>query len=284
MRINVSHVRAHLECPAKAFYQYDLRRSPRKRYEALDIGTLWHGSMAELLTGSPIANVIELGERTIDGLREKDPDHAERVNKGWTSILPALREWVMPPGWEVIEVEKVLERRLRDHLVQGTLDAIVKWNGSFWHLQHKTVAASRSLAAYYAYMERDWHECVYQWLIEPHQEYQPYAGTILNTVRKLSAASIEANPSAALAIQYIPRPQSMVDKAILDFGQLTDQISMGGRTPQLVIQNRSACGGTYGNSVCPYIGVCNKEVSLYDDSLFEDAPDRYQAPLEAPEP
>lgn len=274
MKINISNLRTYLECPTKAFYEHTLRRGPITKSLALELGSLWHSMMETRLKGDSIKAVEAGAQLAVACISESDL--REKLDKGLTAILPAFREWQQPDDWKIIAVEKELEAPLGpDHTLQGRLDALVYWNGSYWHLQHKTVSASTPLALYYAYMERDWHECAYQYLAE-RNGYTPYAGTILNTVRKLSAKRMAENPKAALAIQYIPRDNRQVSKAIWDITTIAERIDDDNvSTTEDIIQNRSACMGRYGNSPCPYLQVCNNIISITDNSYFRDLEDRY---------
>jgi PD-(D/E)XK nuclease superfamily protein len=272
--INVSHLRTHLECPTKALFNYHLKRGPKKKPVALELGTIWHKMMQQKIGSS-----LSIKEIEFQALQEAALLGGE-VYKGLTAILPAFREWTSKDDWTIIAEELALRAPIPYHTanlrheLQGRLDALVMWNGSYWHLQHKTVAASKPISSFALEMERDWHECAYQYLAV-HHGFVPYAGTILNTVRKLSAGTILEDPKRALALQYIPRSEEQVRKAVDDISTLCDQIEAGHANPTRVVQNRSSCMGRFGNSPCPYIGVCNGQASLYDDALFESVVDRY---------
>src|SRR6185369_11338997 len=106
--------------------------------------------------------------------------------------------------------------------------------------------------------------------------YTPYGGTILNVCRKLSAKSIKEDPKAAVVVQYIPRSLSIVHKAMKDLETIGNQLAAERDFPYAVLQNRSMCAGRFGNSLCPYLDVCNGVANLSDDTRFKTTEDRYE--------
>lgn len=276
MRINVSHGKEFLECPKRAYYLNVKRRRSRRQPLALEIGKLWHHCMELYLKGLPKPEVLASAELLIT---------SDKVRTAWSALIPAFLAWEKPDDWEIIHVEKKFELPLIDtftsakviyrHTLQLTVDTIVKWNDLAWHLQHKTLAPSIKPDKYAVYIQRDWHECLYTGVGGLNL---PWGGTILNGVRKLSAKTIAENPSQALFKLFIPRPGWQIARAYGDFARLTTLIEKHYNNEageEAIFENRSACGGHFGNSLCPFIGVCNDEKFLDDDTLFEDNPDRY---------
>jgi hypothetical protein len=203
-----------------------------------------------------------------------------KIASGWSAIEPAFLAWTWPDEWELLAVEQLVEHRFGspyELIIQGRLDGLVRWAGQYWHLQHKTLTPSTPVSVYHAYIQRDWHECWYEFACR-EAGYLPYGGTILNLCRKLSAKTIKENPSIALSVQYIPRPFEVVKKAMLDLELLGQQLTVDKDFPGAIIQNRAMCAGRFGNSLCPYLDVCNGIASLDDDSLFKTSEDRYARP------
>ena len=268
MKFNVSHVRAHLECPTKGRYQHVLKRGPHKRPLALEIGTLWHIGMETLLRTQ---NMVEAMIEVNNSLTTAET----KVVSGWRAIEPAFEAWPdrgWLRQWEILAVEQLVEYEITKNLtIQGTLDGLVKWEGQYWHLQHKTLSPSTPLHTYAAYMQRDWHECWYEFACR-EAGYAPFGGTILNVVRKLSAKTIAADPAQALSVQYIPRPYRIVEKAMEDLASIGGDLAYDIGTN---IQNRSMCAGRFGNSLCPYLDVCNGVAQIDDNELFTNIEDRY---------
>ncbi len=278
MKFNVSHVRAHLECPTKAYNEHVLRRVPLGRPVALDVGGCWHLAMEGYLKNkSKETGLMAVRDYLISIV---DEPNYPKVATGWGAIAPAYWAWKWPDEWELLEVEKLVEFKFGspyELIIQGRLDGLVKWAGQYWHLQHKTLNPSTPLSVYFAYIQRDWHECWYEFACR-QAGYTPFGGTILNVCRKLSAKTIAADPKSAISVQYIPRTEAVVRKAMFDLELIGQQLTVDKDFPGAIIQNRSACAGRFGNSLCPYLDVCNGIGQLEDDSLFKTAEDRYSAP------
>lgn len=287
----VSQIRLYLECPQKWGYVYlDNRVGPPS--VALTTGALWHNAMERRLGGEEpdAAFTAALSESTAQVKHLTDPTALYNSGKAageFCNLHPAFMLWQPKPDWEILHIEKEFSAPLpyaSPTRLRGRVDCLVKWNGFYWHLQHKTLAPSRPLRAFIRYMERDWHECAYQWLLEQHG-YQPYGGTLLNIVRKLSKAKLAENPAAALHIEYIVRPPYLVTKAIEDIDATVQRMQLervlhAAAMAQkgfsvTLLQNRSMCGGIYGNSLCPYIDVCNGRATTADPP-FTDRKDPYQ--------
>lgn len=257
-----------------AFNENVLLRVPLGRSVALEVGSTWHIAMETYLKTKD----KHLAHLEIDNHLIKLNDL--KVLAGWHAIEPAFNAWEWPDEWQLLEVEKLIEYRFGspfELILQGRLDGLVKWNGIYWHLQHKTLSPSTPLPVYFAYMQRDWHECWYEFACR-EAGYTPYGGTILNIVRKLSAGTILKDPKSALCTQYIPRPWEIVKKAMLDLELIGNQLSVDRDFPGAILQNRSMCAGRFGNSLCPYLDVCNGVANLDDDSLFKTIEDRYARP------
>lgn len=279
LRFNVSQVRTWLECPTKAHYAHTLLRVPNTRAAvALEVGTCWHLAMEQFLKTRDKA----WASQAVSDYLESSPD--PKVASGWEAIHPAFMAWEWPDDWELLGVEQLVEHKFSapfELIIQGRLDGLVKWAGQYWHLQHKTLSPSTPLSVYYAYMQRDWHECWYEHACR-EAGYVPYGGTILNVCRKLSAKAIQADPQSAISVQYIPRAQHLVRKAMFDLEHLGFELLRDQDFPESITQNRSSCAGRFGNSLCPYLEVCNQVADITDDTLFKTIEDRYttqEAPL-----
>jgi len=273
MKLSVSHLKEHITCPAFAHFRNVLRVGPASRALALDVGTAWHLTMQRLHHPTAPADIFsveqELEEAVHTGAMSGD------AFSTWQEILrPVALVWSPPPEWSVVTVEQEYSVPLGKHTLVGRPDAVVKWNGTYWHLQHKTVAASVPLGVYGELQRTDWHECAYQKMLEA-AGYSPVTGTILVCCRKFVKSRIQANPLAAIDIQYLARSTEVVEQAFLDMWEGACGIALegvGGR----IIRHPNACGGAYRNSLCPYRGVCFDGKSLADMG-FINIPDRYSS-------
>jgi hypothetical protein len=252
MRVSISQVKDHLLCPQLAHNRHVLRRGLDKRSDALDFGTLWHREMAFRLMPKWEAPLIYVPSETLMAYEE------------WRGECP---EWERPEGWEVEGVEVGMSMPLGQHEIVGTLDAIVKWNGKWWHLQHKSLAESVPLSVFCETQRMDFHEIVYQRMAEM-QGYMPFRGTILNVLRKLSRKRLRAGENP-YHIEEMTREAELVEETLRDLNRVIEAMQF--ETP---IKNRSACGGLYRNSLCQYHSVCGREITL-DDERYVDLEERY---------
>lgn len=267
LKLNISAIKDFLKCETYAHYLHDELRAPRRDpADALVIGGGWHKLMEHFIIHKDIAKVREILHTEIAPLLS--PNQRERVLKSLTKLIDGLQTWNMPPDWEVYATEHPLEVNLPGCQLIGTLDALIKWNGYWWHVQHKTLAETVPLQTYWDYMVRDWHESVYQYLAQQHG-FEPYGGTIL-----VVAVKTRADRPTRIVHSYLLRPQHVVDKAVHDVVQIAAVWELA-RKDNNFIQNRDSCINAYRNSLCPYYGVCHGNVSLSDDNSFQTIPSRY---------
>lgn len=270
MRISTSDLRRHFECPAKFSYEFFDKRVPLHAYQpSADVGILWHIANAELLKGANPILALAAAETEFNRWKKDLPvEYLDKVHKEWDS-LALLLPHVDFSDLEVHRVEQKFSYRLYEGLdFVGTFDAIVRWKGLFWHLQHKTLSPSTPIDTYQWYMHSDWHECMYEH--EGRKSFKPWGGTILNIARKLSRKSILENPYRALIRLPITRPEQVVEDAYNDFRAVAGKIT----AYPSYIKNRGSCCGPYKNRRCAYYDVCHGGASLADP-VFKDAVDRY---------
>lgn len=268
MKISVSQIKRHIECPMKAHYEYDLLRGPRARPIALDVGSLVHTALEAKLRGRDwrVATDEYLAALPLD----TDP----RVDEGWLLLAPSIALWEKEEDWEVVSIEEAMETPCGSHTLVGRLDSVVRWNGQYWHLQHKTLAPSVPVGTFVEQQRTDWHECVYQRMAE-EKGYRPFGGTILNILRKLSGKRLAGNPHDAIVPpQYLPRTPELVQEAISDLATIVDDIQAQRDGTRRIVKCRSACAGPYRNSLCAYKSVCDGDVEIESDA-FVDLEPRY---------
>lgn len=273
MIFNVSHLKLSFECPQKAWNRYIHLRGEPIPSTALSVGTLVHLYFAARLDPSATRSATA---------NEAVASADEATLREFSALTPALLTWRKPDDWRVEYVERELRLPLPGgHELVGTLDALVHWNGKYWHLQHKTLRPSVPIHVYQEQQRSDWHECAYE-AMAIAAGFAPYGGTILNLVRKLSAKTIMAAPQTALNISYLTRSPDIVTYAIRDMDLLANDIASAvGLSNAHPVRNRSACAGAFGNKLCPYIRVCNGEATL-DDDCFVTIEPRYSPAPEEP--
>jgi hypothetical protein len=160
------------------------------------------------------------------------------------------------------------------HNIVGRLDAVIRWNGLLWHLQHKTIPPNKVLPVYIEQQRTDWHEAVYQRMMEEAFPDDDIGGTVLNCIKKLSMKAATERPHAAFELFYLPRSEEEVDDAFLDLAAEIDSIEQE-QYGLHIVKNRSFCGGAFGNSLCQYKEVCDGVISINDDTRFISTEARY---------
>lgn len=252
----------------KMHYEYTLLRGVESRAMALDVGSLAHIALDAKLSGR------DWNVATDEYLAALPPDIAVEVGEEYAVIAPSIALWEPPDDWEILGTEVEMEIKCGNHVVVGRLDAPIRWNGSRWHLQHKTLSPSIPVATFCEQQRTDWHECVYHRML---QEAAPgnVAGTVLNIIRKLSAKRLAESPlDAIVPPQYLPRTDDLVQEALDDLALLIDDIEAGRNGTRRIVKCRSACAGPYRNSLCVYKSVCDGDVAIESDA-FVDLEPRY---------
>jgi hypothetical protein len=258
-------------------YEYDLLKAPAGRTEtALLVGTVVHAAFEALLMGgdweAAAAEVLMLASGDADS--NAAAIACAEAEQQWGALHVAITHgWKTPEDWEVLAVEKELEVPCGVHTVVGRLDALVRWNGSLWHLQHKTVPTNKALAVYAEQQRTDWHECVYQRMAEGR--YENVAGTLLNCIRKVSLKTARERPLSAFESFFLPRSEDQINEAFADIEQEINDIQAEQDGTRRIIKNRSFCAGQYGNRICAFKEVCDGIVQIDDADRFINVEPRY---------
>lgn len=315
---NVSSIKTYLECQKKAYYSHDLRRAPKNSYSpALYVGTVWHKLMEVKLLGhgkeaedEAVANALAAAKEAAEaGISPADRQTRGRAVRELVALVGGYTRYVVPPDWRVCSVERIYSGLVPFHeaprhspgldaippRVPGEAqtrtspgyqvviipDAVVEWNGLYWHVQHKTVDKHKNLPLFWRKMERDWHECLYEHVLRQNG-FTPYGGTLLLTARKVDLKTAEEAPESIIQHQFITRPERIVRRAADDmyllmkeWGSKLENARVAGG-PGSFIENRDACFGTFGNSPCPYLSVCHDGADIHDDDHFVTITDRYE--------
>jgi hypothetical protein len=232
---------------------------------ALEIGTLTHQHMAAKLL--PRASV------TLQ-------DHS---SPEWQRLKQVLDLWEKPSDWDVLASEEPMELQLGPHTIDGTPDAIIKWNDQYWHGQIKTAQRRLSVYAYVEQQTTDWHEIGYERMISNSLGVE-VNGTILILIRKPEPFDMgkgDEHLRSLVSLHYLTRSARIVSDGLKDLEAIVDQIeaqyieqSGGLGYSNRIIRNRSACAGANRNYVCQYKRVCDHEAEITDGD-YVDVPDRY---------
>lgn len=238
MIINISSVNLFLECQRKWGYRVLEHSEPET--QAMADGTLWHDCCAK---GTP------------------PPETAPQwMHAAWEAHLAWHADH---PDIEFLGNEVELEAPFGSHTLKGRLDGIVKWNGLYWHWQHKTVPQGKNLALYSRLIARSFHEHGYRHLAI-HAGYEPYGGSWLECARKLSNAALDRGEGSLFVT---PLPTTANNAGLLRdlethidrMAEWESRILAGGELPPQV---PDACGGFHGNSPCHFLDVCDDRVGL----------------------
>lgn len=278
MKFNISSVKDYLKCEAYAHYAHDLRRvKSSSGSRALTTGIIWHKVMEEYLKSEDIDACDRIAAAECSAI--SDVKLNADVTRDLSGLMLGLEVWQKPVDWQVHATEIELSGEiLGGHTLVGTLDGLVQWNGFWWHVQHKTISETQNLPVYWDYMTRDWHECGYQYLAKV-LGYEPYAGTLLITARKMPMVRAQAKRQNIITHNFLTRSDQVVDKAIRDLGEIATRWEAKKAVgSSAFLQNRDQCAGPFRNSPCQYLGVCNGVHSLDDSVRYTDAVSRYDVP------
>lgn len=260
----VSMFKDWVKCPQRCVNQHILRRVSPKRSDALTQGTIWHAAMEAKARGEDI-------DTRLEALNLSFYDR-EIWNKQMGRIAPLVE---FPEEEELIGTEVQMQNNDIYWSIPliGRLDAIVKFQGKYWHRQYKTLSATVPVDVFSELCRVDWHESAYETMLKEKYGEKNVGGTILYIARKINQKQIDANPKSALAPAfYLQRQSHEVERAMYDMQGIAREIMT---TMHYPIRHTQECGGPYRNSLCPYFSVCHGVDVITNDSLFNLEEDRY---------
>lgn len=288
-RITVSELLTHQDCPTKWRNQYVERRVGRRGERALRLGTVFHELLAEALRAWQLGMLEkdstvweeQMGRRVVEGLDD------EQIAQLGTGLIRdarnlgfyAWRFFQEPlPFKEVIAVEEAMEVPLtHDLTLVGRVDAIVRDEEKrIWHLQWKSLGATTNPAYFVRRIKRSLHEAAYSALIREAFPKDDYMGTRLQVFRKLPRQTrvnghLEPrNPLEALVGEDLCINSALTTRAFEDILGLAERME-GEKVPGAWVEQREkACFGSFGNSPCAFLDVCDGFTTLADPHLYED--------------
>jgi hypothetical protein len=163
-----------------------------------------------------------------------------------------------------IERELTLPLETGDQAV-GRVDRVVKWNGSYYHRNYKTLYKSASLGLEARKYELDWHEIAYWPMIDLELGAGQCKGSFIDLAQKTQTPRYERVP--------VWRRAALVDKGIADITQLSSDFhqmraahckSTSAVLPGVV---RSSPRCVHFNKLCPYHGICTFQVPFEKQAL-----------------
>lgn len=196
------------------------------------------------------------------------------------------------PVERVLEVEEPFEFQVQGLTFQGRPDRVAVVFGKAFHIQNKSIAATRDLSIYITLAGRSLHELLYGHHLAKKYAAQglEYGGTIYNIVKKLKYRSKTVSKAEPLG-KIINTPESMFLQTVIgldkeqeklalrelkwyadEMQRVADHYLYGG----LVGSNRNLDSGHYGHGIDLYTRVMLGEISLSDDAYFMDREMTYE--------
>jgi hypothetical protein len=284
MNVNISMLKDFVKCPQLAHNIHVRKRGLEGRSAKMEVGSLFHEMMERRLMGA--------GEP-----RGKENTRGMAL-PSWTTVSSEARElwekhrlWLpanafeLDPAWEMVATEKALESEVGLVMLQGRLDAIIKYNGKFWSLQWKTYESD--LLGLQEKVRLSYHEVAYQWLAEQNG-YTPWGGTILGACQKLPGYRMVENDSgkrerqevtdahriAGLTFHYLARSPETQHAMWQNTGSLLMEMRAVLDGGPIVRRNYDQCFGLPGRAKCQFFNVCHHGEDLLGPP-FADLRDRY---------
>lgn len=250
-KLTVSEIQTYDICPQMWAWRYVAKRGVEDS-GALRLGNALHLWFAARFKHEKVPP-WKIAETA--GLHEEDVEQAEVLDL----LMP---EWerrygIKPPWEEVLMVEQELTLQRGKLLITGKPDAVVRWLGKLFHVQHKSVGRSVPMDKFVKGIAKSLHEAIYCTMLE---KYGVVAGTMLNAVRKLSRNTVSRDPGQALHLEFIPISVSFREEALQEVVQRGMEMmelekELDSAKPR-AYRNRTMCNGKYGNSTCTYYGLC----------------------------
>lgn len=277
MRINVSWLLEHLNCPQRAVYRHENGRILAVEGPALTVGTLWHTLMASWWLDRDMAEALRKVDvaETLYWLTTADPakltDYAKKQRSEWHD----LKQWakLSYPAWvdhylpdtKCTGTEIEMSMPLGEDVIVCRLDGMLEHPGFSTILQHKTTRLA-SFESLFKLHKSHWYECIYQAVAE-YNGHSP-AGTTFIVVNKAAKVG-----SRLIEQRHLVHSRADIEAAKLHVATLIADIKAQRAGTRPIVRNRAACVGIYGE--CPYLDVCSGHVDI-SDNRFTDATSTYE--------
>lgn len=292
--ISVSSINDFQRCRARWCLRWLENRVPITVPQALTTGTLVHQAFEEhfsftgkTLPRPPIGDVLSLLlvklEKTL--LTENE----QKAYIECLGLVEPLNLWTDQfPITRTLEVEEPFALPLPGTTLtfQGRPDRVVLAYGKVWHMQHKTIGASRDLGLFVSLARRNLHELTYATHLAAKYPDWDYGGTIYNVVRKLKYRStskkddgkILHTPEEMFLQTMIPIDSAEQECAWSDVTVLAkemEQVAANYFSGWFPPATRGMDAGLYSNSIDPYTAVLSGDADIQDNTLFMGREDKY---------
>jgi len=176
------------DCRRACQLRYQENLTPIQRSKCLSFGSIIHDCLEQWHGGQPFAAVLQTidrrhPERFADDDQRRDWHLAAAMMKGYAARYPH-------EDFEVVSLEKTFEGPIvnpatgalsRSFTLAGKVDGIVKQNGQYFLLEHKT--ASQIDGSYLERLWTDFQITLYTWYVEETLGI-PVAGVLYNILGK----------------------------------------------------------------------------------------------------
>lgn len=293
MRLNVSAAKAWQHNPTRWYYEFQIKRVARFAPTPLSLGSFLHRAFDYHFKGVSMAEAVqsvtlEVQQEYSRLVRLNYPMPAQKLLDGWNELAELLPHWQDRFEVRTIASELALEAPLPNgDTGYGRLDRLVVYADKLWHWQNRSLSGSTNLHLYLGTAEMDWHENFYAFLVSACRSQLPsevrdlpYGGTGYNIIRKLKLIGAKGKqlhePAECFVQELVAIQPGLVERIVHTLCDIADEMRpyIAGR---LMLRSCPAtCArGPFGNSRCPYYGVCTGLDDIHDDNLFMDAADPY---------
>jgi len=332
MRLSHTRIRTFKDCRKKFYYSYVLGIEPRERPLYFTTGGALHRGLELYYTGKSIEEILS-GIRDYFNDRKPDIDDPENVDR-WRNdmdmsieIMVRYIEHYSKEQFEVVDIEREFNvpivnprtnRSSRNFTFFGIADGLVKLNGKYWLLEHKTTSRltdqyKKMLTldiqsiSYIEALQRDLHikieGVIYNVLIKdiPNEPKVLKSGrlstamnqkvTVATFIRKMKELGLamdddyreyldylRANPREYFYREFIVFSQDDLEAWRAELWDIQKNIREAQRMEQFY-KNTSQCT-TMGT--CSYFDICTAfDQEAVIDASYTQKPSRHEIPISA---
>lgn len=229
--VSYSELDAFRQCQFKHHLSYKERWTSPQPARALDIGSLTHAVLEAHYRREVAERTGAAGQTLIDSqlspegiladAEARGNEHAELVRWIYSGYVERWGE--REAEWRVMGVETKVEERLRNRagnktqfVLKGRIDLLVKWNGGWWVVDHKTTSRMPREKSY----DLEDQFGIYVWLLR--QSGLDVRGVIhnaINTKQLVREQSLEERFKRTLTVRTDAEMQTMAFEALDHFRQ-----------------------------------------------------------------
>ena len=276
-------------CRKRCAWRHIHGLAPVEKNTNLAFGSLIHNCLETWYQHHDFAKVLTC-------INQNYPNHLsdETERRNWQLAVAMMRGYVKryePEPFEVIALEKTFQGNIvnpatggtsRTFTIAGKVDGIVKIDGEYWLLEHKT--ASQLTGQYIDRLWSDFQVTLYAWYIEQCLKTK-LTGVIYNVLIKSRIKQKKGEGDSTFQERLYAKYQqpdmfhresllisrNQFERLRYDLWELTQQF-LSARRRGTWHQNTESCY-PIGRSQCPYIPLCRADGNLnLVGSLYEHQP------------